>query len=40
MDDSSNRLIFYLGKKNEIYHHSKKEHLKISKITKFSREML
>ena len=40
MDDSSYRLNFNLGKKNEIYHHNYKEHLKISKITKFGREML
>ncbi len=31
MHDSSYRLNFDLGKKNEIYHHSWKEHLKISK---------
>ncbi len=32
MDDSSCRLNFDLGKKNEIHHYSLKEHLKISKI--------
>ena len=40
MDDSSYRLNFNLGKKNEIYHHSQNEHLRISKITKFGRAML
>ena len=40
MDDSSYRLNFDLGKKNEIHHYSKKEQLKISKIAKFGREML
>jgi hypothetical protein len=40
MDDSSYRLNFDLGKKNKIHHHSEKEHVKISKIAKFGREML
>jgi hypothetical protein len=40
MDDSSYRLIFYLGKKDEIYHYSSKEHPKISKSAKFGCEML
>jgi hypothetical protein len=40
MDDSSYRLIFYLEKKDEIYHYSSKEHPKISKIAKFGCEML
>ncbi len=40
MDGSSYRRNFNLGKKNEIYHHSLKEHLKISKITQFGRKML
>ena len=35
MDNFSYRL-----KKNEIYHHSWKEHFKVSKMTKFGREML
>jgi hypothetical protein len=33
------RLNFDLGRKNEIHHYSQKEQLKISKITKFGREM-
>ena len=40
MDDSSYRLNFNLGEKNEIHHYSQKEQLKISKIAKFGREML
>jgi hypothetical protein len=40
IDDSSYRLNFDLGKKNKIHHHSQKEHVKISKIAKFGREML
>ena len=40
MDDSSYRLIFYLDKKDEIYHYSSKERPKISKIAKFGCEML
>jgi hypothetical protein len=40
MDDSRYRLIFYLDKKDEIYHYSSKEHPKISKIAKFGCEML
>ena len=40
MDDSSYRLYFDIGKKNEIHHYSYKEHLKISKIAKFGGEML
>jgi hypothetical protein len=40
MDDSSYRLNFDLGKKNKIHHHSEKEHVKISKIARFGREML
>ena len=40
IDDSSYRLNFDLGKKNKIYHHSQKEHVKISNIGKFGREML
>ena len=40
MDDSSYRLNFDQGKKNKIHHHSKKEHVKISKIAKFGRKML
>jgi hypothetical protein len=35
-DDSSYRLIFYLDKKDEIYHYSSKEHPKISKIAKYN----
>jgi hypothetical protein len=35
IDNSSYRLIFYLDKKDEIYHYSSKEHPKISKIAKF-----
>ena len=38
--DSSYRLNFDLGKKNKIHHRSQKEHVKISKIAKFGREML
>jgi hypothetical protein len=34
------RLNFDLGKKNKIHHHNWKEHVKISKIAKFGREML
>jgi hypothetical protein len=40
MDDSSYRLIFYLDKKDEIYHYSSKENPKISKIAKFGSEVL
>jgi hypothetical protein len=40
MDYSSYQLIFYLDKKDEIYHYSSKEHPKISKIAKFGCEML
>jgi hypothetical protein len=40
MDDPSYRLIFYLDKKDEIYHYGSKEHPKISKIAKFGCEML
>jgi hypothetical protein len=40
IDNSSYRLIFYLDKKDEIYHYSSKEHPKISKIAKFGCEML
>ena len=40
IEDSRYRLNFDLGKKNEIHHYSYKEHLKISKIAKFGREML
>jgi hypothetical protein len=40
LDNSSYRLIFYLDKKDEIYHYSSKEHPKISKIAKFGCEML
>jgi hypothetical protein len=36
IDNSSYRLIFYLDKKDEIYHYSSKEHPKISKIAKFN----
>ena len=32
MDNSSYRLIFYLDKKDKIYHYSSKEHPKISKM--------
>ncbi len=39
MDDSSKRLNFYLGQKNEINHNSQNEHLKIRKMTKIDREM-
>ena len=35
MDHSSIRLNFDHGKKNEIYQHGLKEHVKISKIAKF-----
>ena len=31
---------FYSGKKNEIYRHSLKGSIKISKMTKFDREMV
>jgi hypothetical protein len=40
MGDSRYRLNFDLGQKNKIHHHSLKEHVKISKIAKFGREML
>ena len=44
MDDSSYKLNFNLGKKNEIYHHalleSRKSILNVGKITKFGREIL
>jgi hypothetical protein len=40
MDDSSYRLNFDQGKKNEIQHHSQKEHLRMSKIAKFGCELL
>ena len=40
MNDSSYRQIFYLDKKEEIYHYSSKEHPKISKIARFGCEML
>jgi hypothetical protein len=39
MGNSSYRLNFDLGKKNKI-HHNMKEHVKISQIAKFGREML
>ena len=39
IDDSSWRLNFDLDK-NKIHHYSQKEHLKISKIANFGREML
>ena len=40
IDNFSYRLIFYLDKKDEIYHYSSKEHPKISKMAKFGCEML
>ena len=40
MDDSSYIQNFDLGKKNEIHHYSYKEHLKISEIAKFGREIV
>ena len=40
MDDSSYRLNFDLGKKNEIHHYRWKEPHKISKIAKFGPEIL
>jgi hypothetical protein len=40
MDDLRFRLNFNLSKNNEIYHHSYKERLGISNITKFGCEML
>ena len=40
IDYSSYRLIFYLDKKDEIYHYSSKEHPKITKIAKFGCENL
>ena len=40
IDDSSYRLNFDRGKKKKIHHHSSKEHVKISTIAKFGREML
>ena len=35
IDNSYYRLIFYLDKKDEMYHYSSKEHPIISKIAKF-----
>ena len=40
IDNPSYQLIFYLDKKDGIYHCSSKVHLKISKIAKFGCEML
>jgi hypothetical protein len=40
IDNFHYRLILKLGKEMQINHHSWKEHTKISKITKFGREML
>jgi hypothetical protein len=40
LDDLRFRLNFNLSKNNEIYHHSWKERLEISNITKFGCEML
>ena len=40
MDNSSYRLNFDLGNKDEIHHYSRKSSPKISKIAKFGREML
>jgi hypothetical protein len=40
IDNCSYRVIFYLDKKDEIYHYNSKEHPKISKIAKFGCEML
>jgi hypothetical protein len=40
MADSSYRGNFDLDKKNEIQHHSWKEHLKMNKIATFGCEML
>jgi hypothetical protein len=40
MGDSSYRLNFDLGKKNEIQHRSWKEHLRMSKTAKIGCEML
>jgi hypothetical protein len=40
LGDSSYWLFFYLGKKDEIYHYSSKEHPKFSKSAKFGCKML
>ena len=40
MDLMHNRLTFDLGNKREINYHSWKEHTKISKIARFSGEIL
>ena len=40
IDNSYYRLIFYLDKKDEIYHYSSKEHPIIGKIAKFGCKML
>ena len=40
MDNLHVRLNVDLDKQKKIYHHSSKEHLKISKITKFGMKML
>ena len=40
MDNLHVRLNVDLGKQNKIYHHSSKEHLKVSKIAKFGCQML
>jgi hypothetical protein len=40
IDNSSYRPIFYLDKKDEIYHYRPKEHPKITKIAKIGCEML
>ena len=40
MDHSPFKLILHLGRKNEIFRHSQKEHVKTSKIAKFGGETL
>jgi hypothetical protein len=40
MGDSSYRRNFDVGKKNEIQHHSWREHLRMSTTAKFGCEML
>ena len=40
MDNLHNRLKVELDKTNEIFYHSKKEHLNISRVEKFGGEML
>ena len=40
IDDSSYTLNFYPDNKDEVYHYSQKEHLKISKVEKSRHYML